>query len=38
MDPQQQTAAAGLLLWAPWAGNIDRLLHSRQSIAAAARE
>jgi len=28
-------AAAGLLLWARWAGDMDRLLHDRRSAAAA---
>jgi len=30
-----KSAAAGLLLWARRAGDIDRLLHSRRSAAAA---
>ena len=29
--------AAGLLLWARWAGDIDRLLHGRRSAATASK-
>ena len=33
VQPPHATAA-GFLLWALWAGDIDRLLHSQQSTAA----
>ena len=33
MDPQQQPAATGLLLWARLAGDIDRLQQQRRANA-----